>query len=186
VFLADHAAAPPHHTNAVARPQTSQLCCPPANVCGDTSTKTCCGLGQQCCGNRDCCNTVPGSIPAQVCATNNVTGPPANDLRCCLATQINCNGTCCTTLDNPPSQRCYTSRNIANCCDALRLCTSDDGTTECCTSTQVCQRNVSSAGAVLRKCCPPGFQVCPKNAFPAICCPPGKCPSPSTPDNCAA
>lgn len=158
-------------------------------MCGEGSTKTCCSPGQECCGNRDCCNTRSGAVPEQFCAPNNITGPPINENRCCLKTQINCNGTCCTTQDNPPTQRCLVdARGIASCCNIVQLCQSQaDGVTECCSASgQVCTRNLTTTGLPIARCCAAGYSLCPKNAFNPICCIAGKCPSPSTAENCLA
>lgn len=164
-----------------------QACCVAGRVCGDTATRSCCNVGQECCGNRDCCNTAPNAIPQQTCTENNITGPPDRQLRCCLQTQINCNGTCCTTLDIPPTQRCLVdATGLAQCCNVVQLCQSGaDGITQCCSgSGQVCTRNVTTTGQQVARCCPAGYSLCPKNSFQPICCIAGKCPSPSSADNC--
>lgn len=166
----------------------SQSCCQAGRVCGDAATRSCCSLGQSCCGNRDCCNTDPGAIPPQVCVDNNVTGPPDRQLRCCLTTQVNCNGTCCTTQDSPPTQRCLVdATGLAQCCNVVQLCQSQaDGITQCCQGSNVCTRNITTTGQQIARCCPAGFSLCPKNSFQPICCLAGRCPSPSSADNCLA
>jgi len=164
----------------------NQLCCLPNFVCGEANAKSCCGTNQECCGNRDCCNTASTAIPKQNCASNKVTGPPQNDKRCCLVNQVNCNGTCCTTQDSPPTQECLVDANgLALCCNRAALCASaSDGVQSCCTGTTTCVRNLTSAGLPIARCCPAGFSLCPKNNFQPICCQNGRCPSPSSSDNC--
>ena len=163
----------------------TQSCCTAGKVCGDSTAKSCCGPDQDCCGNRDCCNLKENTNPKQTCASNFITGPPQNEKRCCLEKQVNCNGTCCTTQDN--TQQCLVDANgQALCCNVLQLCQSPaDGVNTCCiASGTTCTRNLTATGLPVARCCPAGNSLCPKTSFPPICCAPGKCPSPSTAENC--
>jgi hypothetical protein len=154
-------------------------------VCGQQNSKSCCDVNQVCCNARECCSVEAGT---QNCASNQFNGPPQNQLKCCRTDQVNCNSTCCTTGGATPTQRCFADqKGVATCCDLPNLCVSEsDGVQQCCSSSagEVCQRNTTASGAVIRRCCLAGYPLCPKNNFQPVCCPPGKCPPPDTADFC--
>ncbi|PRW45345.1 PEP-CTERM domain [Chlorella sorokiniana] len=160
-----------------------QSCCDDV-TCGTTTTKKCCGDGQQCYvgngGVNICCK--PEVCTSICCAVDAKCYKDTNGNDACCASEI-CGGKKCCPNTNDKCYKDTDAGGIDACCPSGNLlvggkcCSSTDTDqvcgNECCSQYGTCYNSNGGAGGV-NSCCGPGGEPFPLDTTKKqVCCPAG-------------
>ncbi len=139
----------------------NDLCCATGSCCKANGIATCCGPGQMCLPDGECC--APGDVCGGTCCPSHVC---LNNSTCCAPpNSFVCGGQCCPALGTTCCNgQCCAGACVAGvCCPNNRVCGQN-----CCAPNNYC----ANAQTGLCVACPAGNEPCvgSENGGPA-CCP---------------